>query len=384
MNDTNNTDNFRDDLLITKTIISCVFVLTGIIGNIVVLLVYKRIVEKRRRDDRSEGQMRVRFYIPSLAVFDLASVIFFAIFPLTAYHVWLCKGITLIGLTALKTSGLILLLISIQRFMFIVPQPKRILTVRQLKVLLAVITLVAFALTLPNAFMYDILEITVSFRNRTVTFTHCSTNLHEGKILTAIVFSASVLNFSAICILHCAIGKAIVSRLGKSNKTGQKNSNCSKINRQTIPKDKNIKGKIIDDNIEGNTQSVEMPSMGKLQKHRECLDSVNASTQGRPRITRRAGGVSRDEQRKKTKSKFTQMFLIIVVIYALSYFPIQILWLKKYHLDADWSDRWELTTWFYILSMSNHIANPFVYGYFDSLFRHECKAMFCRKPCANK
>ena len=388
MNDTDDTRDVGTRISEPRTIILYVFALIGIIGNVIVLLVYRRISKKQIQGQSKEGGMRVRFFIPSLAVFDITSIIFLAVFPLSATNVWLCKGVVLVGLSAIKTSGLIMLLISIQRFMFIAMQPKRILTPKQLHILLAVVILVGIAFTLPETFVFEIYDITISFRNKTTTFPICSKNhLYSGKVMSVIIFTATLLNLLVMFALYSAIGRAILTRLKKANKTHQKA--CSQTNSENRSKGINILTSVSpDDNVEKNNSR----PIFNLQINNKGLKATKTSTDSKTppkgeKTNTRTGSEMRNKQRKKTKSRFTLMFLIIVIINLLSYVPTQILGLQT-HIGEDEttsysSKDWELFAWFYVIAMTNHIANPFVYGYFDSLFRHECKTMFCRTPCRN-
>ena len=388
MNDTDDTRDVGTRISKPRTIILYVFALIGIIGNVIVLLVYRRIKKKQIQCPSKEGGMRMRFYIPSLAVFDITGILCLAVFPLTAINVWFCKGVVLVGLSAIKASVLIMLLISIQRFMYIAIRPKRILTLKQLRILLAVVVVVGTALTLPETFVYEIYEITISFRNRTTTFPICTKNhSFSGKIISVIRLTATILDLLVMFALYSAIGKAIVTRLKKANKTHQKT--CSQTNSENRSTGINILTSVPpDDNVEMNNPR----PMFNLELNNKCLKATKTGTNNKntptgEKTNTRTGSVLRNERRKKTKSRFTQMFLIIVIIYLLSYVPYNILALKtdiyKDGINDISSRDWDLFTWFSVFIMTNHIANPFVYGYYDSLFRQECMTMFCMKPCRN-
>ena len=159
-------DSLKDDIsssiqdyIVTrylKTIIVYTCFVVGIIGNGVVILVYSRINKKQKRDGGKDYKTHMRYYIPILAVFDLATLVFGAISPVGSTDFWLCKGLAFLLFSAVRTSGLLLLLITIQRFMYIALFPQRVLTLRQLRISVVVVTVVGAIATLPGLFFEKI------------------------------------------------------------------------------------------------------------------------------------------------------------------------------------------------------------------------------------
>ena len=133
MNDSlqvNLSDNIQDNITASTSyvtnIIFYICLAVGIIGNSVVILIYSQINKERRNHQSGNNyQSHVRYYIPSLAAFDLA-VLIIAASPASHVNIWLCKVSTFLVFSAVRISGLILLLITIQRFMYIALIPKRV------------------------------------------------------------------------------------------------------------------------------------------------------------------------------------------------------------------------------------------------------------------
>ena len=311
-------------------------------------------------------------------MFDLAAVIFFAAFPLSVRHLWLCKGISFFGLFSSKISRLILTLIAIQRFMYIVPQPSRILTIRQLRILLTVAILLGIALTIPEVIFFEISEYTSSFRNQSSTLKRCTINhVYSRKIVRIVIFVATFLNMFAICVLYAVIGKAIVKRLKKSDKTQHTDKSTQEITQEN-------EREVNNENIEMEHKRDAMLSRMNSKESNGASKSADtnreSSMEGRQKTKLRHSPRSTE-----AKSRFTFMFLIIIVFYILSYLPVHfygLITLVNFDETPEKAiQEWEVGTRLIVFSILNHIVNPFVYGYFDTLFKQECKTMFCRKRC---
>ena len=185
MNDSlqvNISDNTQDNIAASTSYVTNIIFYTclavGIIGNSVVILVYSQINKERRNDHRGNNYQahvrtkQIRYYIPSLAAFDLA-VLIIASSPASHINIWLCKVSTFLVFSAVRFSGLILLLTAIQRFMFIALIPKRVLSIRQLRISLAVVSVLGGMATLPDLFLIEITltsinEIAVGSINETL------------------------------------------------------------------------------------------------------------------------------------------------------------------------------------------------------------------------
>lgn len=79
---------------------------------------------------------------------------------------------------------------------------------------------------------------------------------------------------------------------------------------------------------------------------------------------------------ESAKRRITIMFFVIIVVYVISYTPPLIIAIQVYVLEdltfisitrAQFAMRSYLTRLVYL----NHIVNPFIYGYFDTMFRKQ-------------
>ena len=93
----------------------------------------------------------------------------------------------------------------------------------------------------------------------------------------------------------------------------------------------------------------------------------------------------RNIQRQRAKLKFIVMFLIIIVVYTVSYIPYHIVGLVA--IDMQHSSEEEQKAQKFLLGVIklfgfiNHIVNPFIYGCFDATFKEKCKEILSRRRC---
>ena len=356
----------------------------GIIDNGLVVFVYIRI-NKIRSYGGKDHETHVRYFIPSLAVFDLATLICFFALPVADKSVWLCKGVAFVMFSAVRTSILILLLIAVQRFMLIALIPKRVLSVRQLRISLAVGTLIGTLATLPDLFLIDTTVIYINETNvryindsnasntnetykmevinETVTDLHCGFRQFSRPRKAALTASLLLvlLVIATVSCLYAYILRILIIKLKLSNKNQGLRNNIGQ-----------------HESLQETTQESELHE----QKYEEYRGNENSDACGEFRNNKRnqqtvigKANEIRNMQRQKAKLKFIVMFLIIMVFYGVSYIPYHII--RLVDTDLQNTDKHILS----LLAFVNHIINPFIYGCFDSVFREKCRELFCRNRC---
>ena len=232
MNTSNNLQDYISVRYVTSVVIFYTCLVVGIIGNSVVIFVYGRINEKQRSEGGKDHLTHVRYYIPSLAVCDTATLIFGFSFPIRNRNVWLCKASSFLVFSSVRTSGLILLLIAMQRFMFIALQPKRVLTIAQLRVLLLVAIVTGALLSLPEVILLDITNINVTHINQTVTYTACGFgDPSAGTAVISASFATMLVVIAFISGLYTYIARMLVTKLKISSKNVDQEVMLAKLNR---------------------------------------------------------------------------------------------------------------------------------------------------------
>ena len=408
------------------TIILSIYLTVGLFGNSLVLFIYAWKINRESRGDRiKEDQGNNRYYIPSLALFDLIAVIsqalssiiqneYFVEFPTT----WLCKGLWFIGWCSSVISGLILLLIAIQRFLCIGLHPSRELSIRQLRILLAIVITVAFVCTAPTFSLVNIRTISTEYQNQTVSVEICSFRNDEQHIGTTVYFIfmliGTVLNMIATSTMYVMIGRVIYTKFRKSSKGSLTDyfracvdeTNTADITEELPSTDGKLEDRIPSkDNVADFTEAQQIENenaeVGSRKLSREYLTDIvesksksctcirssqsgtlDKSTSLPKKNILRTASARRTRKVKKARTRFTSMFLCIVVIYVISYIPPFIVQFATGNSLATLLEipSWELNVILFFEGsvLINHLANPFVYGYFDALFRRECRNLFCR------
>ncbi|XP_062605930.1 cholecystokinin receptor type A-like [Saccostrea cucullata] len=197
-----------------NTVILCFYLIIGVLGNLLVILVYKA---------RSHMQTDNRYFILFLAELDLGAVIagvayslflnFYFVLPKDGA---VCKVFSFLLQTGGVTSGIVLLYISIQRYKLVCRPTRRQITARHRKIMLAVSLAVGAGLSAPISAFYDVSEVYNAERN--VTGFECSivkpTPLHSVmfSIYSGVLFLATIGILITMTVLYTFILKSMKKR----------------------------------------------------------------------------------------------------------------------------------------------------------------------------
>ena len=398
------TQDYTNATLI-RGIISWTCAVVGIIGNVVVILVYSSIDKMQKRDGGKDYKTHVRYYIPMLAVLDLVTLILAASRDLIHKNVWLCKGHTFLILSTIRASGLILLLITIQRFMYISLFPKRILSIKQLRILLTVPIGGGAIATLPDAFLIKyttetyvryvnetawriINETIVNIEKTEVYFNDTDVRPIDQKVYQSIChFSRSsaekavnlasfvimlLIIFVVIC-LYTRILQILLTKLRRQTHVHEltaSHETVHGIESQAVRRGIDIVNK--NNGTDANSEFADV------------CNEENQQRQGKAVFKTTQLNAERNIQRQKAKLKFIVMVLIIVIFYGASYIPIHVIALVEIDKNASTEELKAQTflqgvLWLFVYM--DHIINPFIYGCFDAIFREKCKEILCRNRC---
>lgn len=96
--------------------------------------------------------------------------------------------------------------------------------------------------------------------------------------------------------------------------------------------------------------------------------------------------LSRHENSTKVRNNFTYMFITIIIFYLLSYLPTFIVILLATDEPFNYWYAMDIVTLNVIMllrrsSIINHIVNPFIYGYFDIVYRKFFMECFVCRYC---
>ena len=391
----NNTDTLLDYIgtrRLPLIIIIGIYVPIGLAGNLFVLYVYGRRINTTANTHRNGTNSR--YFIPSLAVFDMTTLVllsvmlivkgsFFQEFPTQL----LCKGLYFVRCCSEITGGLILLLIAVQRFMCIGLQPTRTLSVSQLRRLLAVVFLCVIVFSSPILYFVDIRDKEIEFDNQNITAQMCSIldpeNPVSTKIYLLLMQIGIILNIAIVSVLYFKIHRIIHTKLNIAKtdtvriqtRESKYSPSADEVSSSAV-NDKPIqditKGHTIDEASKGQTQS----DNRKAHTH-----GVRCATLNKDIAMKSNGTIRRLQRAQKSKSRFTTMFVVILLFYIASYIPVSVIWVTTDDTLVNMlnmsSAKLNVVLFFEANRMLNNIVNPFIYGYYDNVFRRECKKIFC-------
>ncbi|KAK3095700.1 hypothetical protein FSP39_017801 [Pinctada imbricata] len=398
----------RDDLnyhlllrRLQTVIVTAVILFLGIVGNILVLVAYWNLLQRRK-----VKELKGRYFMPILAVADLASVfvggIFFlytdfnrATFESTAG----CKCGMFFSFTTNTISILILLLIAISRYMKIcLPHGKK-MTEYWKRMSVVIVCIISTVSCIP--FLYFSGSVTKSVNLGTllpityidpdmapynVTFHMCFATRRNDvwwKLYYNALFLVQIINIGTMIFLYVKMGRVIQERckakISTSIRSFPKPSKTEKVS----PSDKEV-----DSNDE-----VEIESTLRTEDSGVCHASTvfststannDSSTTGSfntRHVIRRSKRGRKNKAWKSARNRFTMMFVVIVIIYAVTNVPTFIFlymfmesksFQRYFTLHAHFEE-YNLILVLVRVHLINNIINPYIYGYFDFAFRREVK-----------
>ena len=199
--------------LIPDTLMLAVYLVVGICGNSIVIVVYA--FQMNEVSDE-------RYFIPILATSDLIAVVYCASYGIlknvkyvTFSSRILCQTMQyFIGLTT-YTSIVLLLIIAIQRYMKVCQTPKLPMTVYVKRGLVFLVFFISFLFALPIPFIYGTLPY--KNENHGIKGTRCgklkNSNMIAGVAYECIIGITTVVIVTALIVLYSKIGYTIYRKL---------------------------------------------------------------------------------------------------------------------------------------------------------------------------
>ena len=384
-------------------VVTAVILVIGIIGNLLVLAAYWNLLHKRKIKE-----LKGRYFMPVLAIADLASVFVGGVFFLyTDFHRatfvsnFGCKFGMFFSFNTNTISILILLLITISRYMKVcLPHGKR-MTLKWKRISLVIVIIVStiscspflhFAgsvtksVTLNN--LTSIVNIPQAHIARNVSYHMCfatRSNNMSWKIYYNILFLVQVLNMLAMIVCYTRMGRVIQSRCQSKIETKiieapkpSKLSKTSTTDRQSEPDSTDIDTDVGDrDGVSaGPNSTLAVESSTQTGSSFPTSTAFNTNE-----VRRRSGRGRRRKAWKNARNRFSMMFVVIVIIYAVTNIPTFIfLYLfmeskafRLYFTLKSGFEEYNLLLCLVRIHLINNIVNPFIYGYFDFAFKKEVK-----------
>ncbi|XP_078321456.1 uncharacterized protein LOC144621683 [Crassostrea virginica] len=338
---------------IPNIFISVFYFLLGVSGNSCVLLVYCLCVKRRHN----------RYYIPFLALVDLLSClmnssweIMFDMQPLTYNDNLGCKWIRFLGNALVILSGLLLVVIALQRFMLVCRPLRHPSSVKTKKIILLSIFIFVICVSSPKFVFTGITKIKT--RDPTINGTVCGILDEFSKSTSLLVYDAILRIIGGVCyvtliILYIFIVRAIYIR---NRKLSESHGKTNRILRES-----------------SNTHSDVKPARSTPR---------SSENQSQPREQRDSDTSNNIKIRNTLAThRFSIMFFIITLILLITIAPrlaIESLEAEDKNFAANFTDTGiVLKGFFENLYILNGVINPMIYGYFDREFRIVLKRKVC-------
>ena len=386
----NNTDYLQvlwkvkySDLALSSTILIIIGGLVGILGNGSVIICYFRI-----------GKCGERYFIPVLAVVDLVACITSSIFYVmdnTFFFNYpydsMCRILTFLQLLVPGTSASLLIIISVQRYLLVCKPLGSNMTLRWKRIAIGVACLFTFTCSAPVLAISGIKTSNETYQNHTIQITVCKFSTAETSVQNTVYFGflllLTIVSILVTISLFIPVLKKIkLTFLGKfrSGRKASKHRNTPHATDSVLTKDKEQK-------YEGKTTELQIQDKSSSNQSLNTSSTMKGDMYINKPVNTFTTEDSERTRKEKATRKITVMFFVIIVAYVSSYIPSLIILILVYAVDdlqnfiSVSKDAAFVSTYLARFVFLNHIVNPFIYSYFDPMFRTELRKLLTQ---ANK
>lgn len=373
--------------LIGNNVILVLYIIFGVFGNVLVIFIYSYKLSKKKDD---------RYFIPILAASDLVACTVGAsyalalnLLPAKFTNDILCKVLWYFSESTTISSGLLLIVIAVQRYIKVC-KPLRTFTTRWKQIAIVLCVLVSSIFAIPTLFFYGRLTFPHQV-NTSIVGSRCGQLERHDVVFRTSVISFTILEFLAaitgcvsFTVLYAMIGKQIYKKFIIFKRT-------LTLRRRPITK-KNTKSESTTDN----TASKNRNSIDSLDIDAEFSsvgDSIESIVEGDTKPTKRKKRRSLDILQDNVSAvkahfhahRYTYMFMAITIFFAISFTPRITLMVLESVNPNFWKELIDsprtiaMCLFFYRFYLFNHVVNPFVYGFFDTTFTSEVRKLFCKQ-----
>lgn len=362
--------------LVPNTVIHLIEGAVGVFGNIIVLIMYSRYIA-----DKSG----TRYFIPILAVVDLigclSNVVQFQLDNTMRYtypDVHLCKTLFFMMIMSGGLSAHLIFAIALQRYLMICRPFDQQMTRKYCRIDFVIFFLFSFGYAAPVLEFGGFIEIKRWLKRKTgnvtriVSFTtricHFDDGSHGPRVMVSYFGTLLVLSFVNIIAtsgLYIPVTKTIYRTLSSNNNHGNRTS------------------RVLDGDTPVSSKDTHSTSIEKIKMSEISQQSQNAKSKcSGPDI--KAGpevkSALETDREQKARKRISVMFLIIIIVYAVSYLTS----LTTQIYDFITSERmlgyrWNIHVFCLRLNLLNHIANPYIYWFYDVKFRKEIQRLCCKR-----
>nr|XP_022294800.1 uncharacterized protein LOC111104920 [Crassostrea virginica] len=371
-------------------------------------------------------QTEERFFIPHLAVADLLSTVCLACLGISLNYYYtdfpnetLCQMLHYFSWQTTSWSTFILLMISVSRYLKICQPTGKQMTRFWKKCAVYGCLIFTIINTSPVLYFTGNRYQNVTCLNSNITVVICELRDFDRTVNNIknayIFFEIFVLfgNAGITTLLYIPIGLQIYRRFkGRSNHintlseaeySASAATKCSiSMTELTVPKQTTELEAIDASQANFSTarkQSQQVEEMaisgqefickysltnGNNQENSNTVTSASKVIEHIPAVCKERRFESKVESNIRVRNNFTYMFMTIIIFYLLSYLPTFIIILLATEDPFQYWYSMDVITLNFIMilrrsSIINHIVNPFIYGYFDRVFRERFIEVFICK-----
>lgn len=390
---------------VPNTIILCLYMVIGVTGNLLVILVYK---------SRTHMQTDNRYFILFLAELDLVSVVVGVSYSLYLNFAFVlpkeaavCKLFAFLLQTGGVTSGIVLLYISIQRYKLVCRPTRRQITSRHRKIMLGVSLAAGAVFSIPISAYYDVHVLKNVERN--ISGFDCGivqpTALYKVtySVYNGIMLLATIGILITMAVLYTLILKSMMKRSAtfKARESRRQqlremaDANTGDFSSEDFL---NSSSQVPEGGSVSQNSQLNMADIAK-EKHPRTSMIVDKDDRSKQResIATRNSCVSTQFPKRKRKASYQAMknhfsthrysyiFISITFFFAISYIPTVVVSVFESRSPEFWINQpYALLQILLVLRrmyILNHIVNPVIYGYFDRSFRREVKKTIRKMLC---
>ena len=362
-------------VLLPIDILCSIILLTGVIGNIFVIFIY---AIKMRKDQRES-----RYFIPILAFYDLMVCIISEIYFLSKTFFWatfysdeLCKTLLFFLLQTVMTSDAFLLVIAVQRYIMICRPLGKQMTLFWRRITIALVVAANIAYSIPMTIVSGVQETPLVYRNVNISGERCSLGnekfplfqLIYSGIVMIIVVANIVVTAAMYTPITCVIYRRLRNRHGLRRTGSTVSSSITSGSAETTF--------VTQTNSAGSrktlskTEDYRISSTSRNSIASSAITKVNDQVQSK---------TNENKRNRRSKTNFNMMFFVIITVYVVSYVTTAIRLTVLQYDDTVSSDHAiRFYTFLRRIYVFNHVANPFIYAYFDSGVRSYLTYLFCK------
>lgn len=359
-----------------NTVFNAIFLVFGVLGNALVIYVYRTRLRKKRHDDR--------YYVVVLAATDLCHSMFSSslVFAKNSYPLMfpsdaLCKFLLYGTNVFFCLSLLLLLIVCVHRYRKICRPMSQDEALRHKNIGILIAVLASLVFNIPKLVYFKRKQITVKACKAYI----CGSDMTMGgSMFFVVIMSKFQIAFSAAAVIVLAVLYILVGRVvyRQMKQTEHKRKESERFRTQ------------IEKSSHSNSEEFSTTSPKISEHHSKVVYKVSDKSvtlsekrklNMKPRKTRSNSMISSLSSQVRTH-RLTIMFIIITINTVLSYLPTYIF----IHFDSTDPARWfrvsnlELQLFLFLRSLHavSYVANPAIYAYYDSAFKHALAKMMCR------